>query len=128
MGTPQQGEVLWTPPPDARSRTEIGRFMDYVRDERGHDFATYEELWQWSVTDLEGFWGAIWDFFQVRAHTPPECVLRSVTMPGAEWFPGARLSYAEHIFRGKDPCIQTIAVCKVVADLELIHRLTPRPS
>jgi len=97
MGTPQQGDVLWTPPPDARSRTEIGRFMDYVRDERGHDFATYDELWQWSVTDLEGFWGAIWDFFQVRAHTPPECVLRSVTMPGAEWFPGATLNYAEHM-------------------------------
>jgi acetoacetyl-CoA synthetase len=97
MGTTRQGDVLWTPPPDARSTTKLGRYMDYLRDERGQDFAEYEDLRKWSVEDLEGFWGSIWDFFDIRAHTPPERVLGSRTMPGAEWFPGATLNYAEHM-------------------------------
>jgi acetoacetyl-CoA synthetase len=97
MGTTRQGDVLWTPPPDARSTTKLGRYMDYLRDERGQDFAEYEDLRKWSVEDLEGFWGSIWDFFDIRAHTPPERVLGARTMPGAEWFPGATLNYAEHM-------------------------------
>ena len=97
MPTPQQGEVLWTPPPDMRARTQIGRYMDWLRDERGRDFAEYEDLWRWSVDDLEGFWGSLWDFFEIRAHKPPERVLGSAEMPGAEWFPGAELNYAEHM-------------------------------
>jgi acetoacetyl-CoA synthetase len=97
MGTTRQGDVLWTPPPDARSTTKLGRYMDYLRDERGQDFAEYEDLRKWSVEDLEGFWGSIWDFFDIRVHTPPERVLGSRTMPGAEWFPGATLNYAEHM-------------------------------
>jgi acetoacetyl-CoA synthetase len=97
MGTTRQGDVLWTPPPDARSTTKLGRYMDYLRDEHDRDFAEYEDLRKWSVEDLEGFWGSIWDFFGIRAHTPPERVLGSRTMPGAEWFPGATLNYAEHM-------------------------------
>ena len=97
METPRQGDVLWTPPPDARTTTQLGRFMDFLRDERGRDFASYDALRQWSIEDLEGFWGAIWDFFDIRAHTPPEMVLGSRSMPGAEWFPGATLNYAEHM-------------------------------
>jgi acetoacetyl-CoA synthetase len=109
MGTPQQGDVLWTPPPDTRTTTQLGRYMDFLRDERGHDFAEYEELRQWSVEDLEGFWGSIWDFFRVRAHTPPERVLGSRSMPGAEWFPGATLNYAEHML-GLDEDLDRVAL------------------
>jgi acetoacetyl-CoA synthetase len=109
MATPRQGEVLWTPPPDARATTELGRYMDWLRDERGHDFAEYEDLWQWSVEDLEGFWGSIWDFFEIRAHTPPERVLGSREMPGAEWFPGATLNYAEHML-GTDEDTDRVAL------------------
>ena len=109
MATPRQGDVLWTPPPDARATTQIGRFMDFVRDERGLDFAEYEDLWRWSVEDLEGFWGAIWDFFQIRAHTPPSRVLGSAEMPGAEWFPGATLNYAEHML-GLDSDLDRVAL------------------
>ena len=68
-------EILWTPPPDVRETTQIGRFLDFLRDQRGHDLPGYDELFHWSVTDLEGFWGALWDFFGVRAHTPYERVL-----------------------------------------------------
>jgi acetoacetyl-CoA synthetase len=109
MGVPQQGDVLWTPPADARATTRLGRYMDFLRDERGHDFAEYEDLWRWSVEDIEGFWGSIWDFFEVRAHTPPERVLGSRTMPGAEWFPGATLNYAEHMV-GLDEDLDRVAL------------------
>ncbi len=91
------GEVLWTPPADVRETTELGRFLDFLRDERGHDFGGFEELWRWSVSDLEGFWAGIWDFYAVKAHSPYEQVLGSRQMPGAEWFPGATLNYAEHM-------------------------------
>jgi len=52
MATPRQGDVLWTPPPDARTTTQLGRFMDFLRDERGLDFASYDSLRQWSSEDL----------------------------------------------------------------------------
>jgi acetoacetyl-CoA synthetase len=91
------GDVLWSPPADWRETTEIGRFINWLRDRQGRELATYEELWHWSVTDLEGFWGALWDFFAIRAATPYERVLDRQTMPGAQWFVGARLNYAEHL-------------------------------
>ena len=71
--------------------------------ERGRVFSTYDSLWRWSVTDLEGFWQAIWDYSDIQASVPPERVLASRTMPGAEWFPGARLNYAEHVLRREAP-------------------------
>jgi acetoacetyl-CoA synthetase len=77
-------------------RAVMTRFMR----ERG--FADYDALWRWSVEDLEGFWGSIWDFFGV-AGGRYERVLAAREMPGAVWFPGARLNYAEHLFGGKDP-------------------------
>ncbi len=90
------GDILWTPPADWRETTEVGRFMNWLRDERGREFGAYDELRQWSVADLEGFWGGLWDFYGIRA-TPYERVLGKRTMPGAEWFTGARLNYAEHL-------------------------------
>ena len=91
------GDVLWTPPADLRETTEIGRLMTWLAAERGRDFKNYDELWRWSVDDLEGFWGAIWDFYGIRAHAPYTRVLGQADMPGARWFTGARLNYAEHL-------------------------------
>ncbi len=90
------GDILWTPPADWRETTEIGRLMNWLRDERGREFGTFDELREWSVGDLEGFWGGLWDFYGIRA-TPHERVLGKRTMPGAEWFTGARLNYAGHL-------------------------------
>jgi acetoacetyl-CoA synthetase len=106
---PVIGDVLWTPPADVRETTEIGRFLNWLRDERGRDLADYDALWRWSVSDLEGFWGAIWDFFAIRAHAPYERVLGAREMPGAQWFPGARLNYAEHLL-GTDEDADRVAV------------------
>ncbi len=88
--------VLWTPPRDVFETTEVGRFAQWC------GFDSFEALQRWSVEDLEGFWRAVWDFYGLRAHTPHERVLGRREMPGAEWFPGARLSYAEHML-GDDP-------------------------
>src|SRR5205814_7889986 len=56
-------------------------------------------LWEWSTTDLAGFWRAVWDHFDVRAYDPPSDTLPQARMPGARWFPGATLNYAEHVLR-----------------------------
>jgi acetoacetyl-CoA synthetase len=103
------GDVLWRPPPDVRETTELGRLLTWLAARRGRDLAGYDELWRWSVDDLEGFWGAIWDFYGIRAHAPYERVLAAREMPGARWFTGARLNYAEHLL-GADEDVDTIAV------------------
>jgi acetoacetyl-CoA synthetase len=88
------GDVLWEPPADLRSSTEIGRFMALAGK------ASYDELWRWSVSDLEGFWGSLSEFYGLRWRAAFECVLRDPTMPGARWFPGSELNYAEHMLGG----------------------------
>ena len=103
------GEVLWTPPADVRETTQLGRYLEWLRETRGIHHAGYDELWRWSVDDLEGFWGSLWDFFEVRAHTPYRQVLGSSEMPGAEWFTGSRLNYAEHMV-GRDEDTDQVAV------------------
>jgi acetoacetyl-CoA synthetase len=94
-------ELLWQPPTDVRETTEIGRFLTWLERERGLRFTEYGELHRWSVTDLDGFWSAVWEHFGVRSHTPHEAVLGRREMPGAEWFPGATLNYAEHAVGGE---------------------------
>jgi acetoacetyl-CoA synthetase len=95
----EQGTLLWEPPEDALETTEMGRFLRWVRTERGVDAEDYATLWRWSVDDLEGFWAAVWDFFSIQADTPYHAVLGRREMPGAGWFPGAHLNYAEHALR-----------------------------
>ncbi|MEY2435190.1 MAG: acetoacetyl-CoA synthetase [Acidimicrobiaceae bacterium] len=94
-------EVLWTPPPDVRDRSNIGRYLTWLEAERGLRFQGYADLWRWSVDDLEGFWSSIWDHFDVVSHTPYERVLADRKMPGATWFSGATLNYAEHALRSR---------------------------
>ena len=91
-------QPLWTPSPERLARATLTRYQRHV----GLADAPYEELWRWSVDDLERFWGSICEFFDVRFETPAARVLGARAMPGAEWFPGATLSFAEHVFRGKD--------------------------
>ncbi len=94
-----EGEKLWTPDPDSVAKSHVARFMRRLADERDLSFATYDELWHWSVTDLVGFWSAVWQFFEVESEQPYERVLGSRSMPGAVWFPGSRVNYAEHVLR-----------------------------
>ncbi len=97
-----RGKLLWEPPAELIERARLTEYMRWLESERQLRFAGYEELWQWSVDDLEGFWGSIWDFFEVQADGGFERVLDSRQMPGAKWFAGAELNYAEHVFADKD--------------------------
>jgi acetoacetyl-CoA synthetase len=91
-----RGEVVWTPPDDVRATTRIGRFLDWLADTRGLRFDEYPELWRWSVDDLDGFWRACTEWSGVRWHDEPARALGRRGMPGAEWFPGSTLNYAQH--------------------------------
>jgi acetoacetyl-CoA synthetase len=93
------GTVLWNPPADVRETTRIGHYLTWLRETRGLEFEGYPDLYDWSVGDLEGFWASLWDYFEVISHTDPIATLPDASMPGATWFPGATLNYAEHVLR-----------------------------
>ncbi len=91
--------MLWQPPDDARQTTQMGRYLDWLADARGVSLADYDAAWRWSVTELDAFWRSIWDFAAVEASGEPSAALADARMPGARWFPGVRLNWAEHALR-----------------------------
>jgi acetoacetyl-CoA synthetase len=111
-------EKLWEPPVGLVERARMTEFMRWLAAERGLDFDGYDDLWRWSVEDLEGFWSSIWDFFEVQADGGYDRVLGSRAMPGAAWFAGSRLNYAEHVFAGKDDAEVAILHASELRELE----------
>jgi acetoacetyl-CoA synthetase len=99
----REGDLLWTPDPGRVGRANVTAFTRWLTRERGRQFGDYHALWQWSVTDLDGFWQAVWDYCGIAASVPPAAVLGRRAMPGADWFPGARLNYAQHVLRNERP-------------------------
>jgi acetoacetyl-CoA synthetase len=96
-----QAEILWAPSAEMVERSPLTRYMRWLAETRDLHFEDYHALWRWSVTEIEEFWRTIWEHFEVISDSPPEDVLAKRVMPGANWFPGTELNYAEHIFRGK---------------------------
>jgi acetoacetyl-CoA synthetase len=96
-----EAEVLWAPSPEMVERSQLTRYIAWLAENRDLHFEDYAALWRWSVTEIEEFWRTIWDCFEVLSDIPPDEVLPERVMPGAKWFPGTQLNYAEHIFRGK---------------------------
>ena len=78
---------------------QISLYQDWLRANRGLSFATYRDLWNWSITDLDAYWQSVWDYFGMQSPTPHTAVLAKNVMPGAEWFPGAQANYAQQVFR-----------------------------
>ena len=97
-----EGQLLWEPSEDQTAGSNMARYMQWLEDNRGLRFEQYSDLWQWSVGDLEGFWSSMWDFFDVKGHKAYNKVLSGHQMPGARWFEGAELNYAEHALRRRD--------------------------
>jgi acetoacetyl-CoA synthetase len=95
-------EILWEPTAAAVEGSNLTAYTDWLRAERGVDVTTYPEVWQWSVDDLEAFWNSIFDYFEVEYDGERGPALASREMPGAEWFPGVRVNWAERAFAGKD--------------------------
>jgi len=106
-----RGDLLWQPSEEMVEQAAMTRFMRWL--DRG--FETYDDLWRWSVEDVEGFWAAIWEYFGVQGEY--EAVLGERGMPGAEWFLGARLNYAQHLLRERDD-----------AAVAIVHRSELRPT
>jgi len=111
-------EKLWEPPAALVERARMAEYMRWLARERDLDLDGYHELWRWSVEDLDGFWSSIWDFFDVQADGGYEQVLSSHAMPGAEWFAGTRLNYAEHVFAGKDDAETAILHASELRELD----------
>lgn len=97
---------------------QIRLYQDWLREHRGLVFDDYHALWRWSVTDLDGFWGSLWDHEDMRSPTPPQAVLAERRMPGAAWFPGAQVNYARRVLRHVDEA-QAAGVPAIVSENEL---------
>ena len=97
------GDLLWTPSAERVRQAGITAFARWLKDTRGLELGSYNDLWQWSITDIDAFWQAIWDYNDIDSTTRPTAVLGRREMPGAQWFPGATLNYAEHVLRNERP-------------------------
>jgi acetoacetyl-CoA synthetase len=94
--------LLWAPSEERVAGANLTAYARWLADAKGVHTAGYDELWRWSVDELDAFWASIWEYFDVQAATPYDRVLGDRSMPGAQWFTGARLNYAQHIFRGRE--------------------------
>ncbi|MFE5703454.1 acetoacetate--CoA ligase [Rhodococcus koreensis] len=101
------GQVLWEPSRDRIAAAQITKFENWLAETKRLSFEDYGQLWQWSVDEPREFWGALAEFADISWRVPPRMVLGDSHMPGAEWFPGAKLNYAEHALRrsGDEPAL-----------------------
>jgi len=97
--TIKEGTILWEPTEDFKNRANITKYLKWLELEKGLSFKDYASLWKWSVTEIENFWQSIWEFFDIKASKSYTRILSGRNMPGAVWFQGAELNYAEHVFR-----------------------------
>ena len=119
MSEAERGQLLWEPPAEARKQSRMGRFLDRVERERGLDLPSYHDAWQWSVSDLPAFWSEVVTEFDVEFDQPAAEVLPDERMPGARWFPGARLNYAAQALRRRDGAPAIIARSQTRGDVEV---------
>lgn len=94
-----EGDILWEPSDSIRQSSAMTRYMRWLGEHKALHFEAYDALWEWSVSHLDDFWESIWQFFEVTSSSSYSTVLGSREMPGAQWFPSARLNYAEQVFR-----------------------------
>lgn len=92
-----EGTILWSPSPETIEQANITRFIRWLAQTHDLKFADYDALWHWSVTEIDAFWRALWDYLGIVASTKGETALADATMPRSIWFPDARLNYAENI-------------------------------
>lgn len=97
-------DLLWEPSPEAVANSRLNAYQAWLKERHtGPEGPGYENLWRWSTDQPEEFWESLWNYFDVLYDGEYEQVLSSHEMPGAKWFEGTRLNYAEHVFRDRDP-------------------------
>ena len=104
------GKVLWTPTPERYNASTMAAFERFVAETRGLTFDDYNAMWAWSIDDLEWFWTAIWDFFDIRASVKPAQMITKRQMPDMEWAPGAMLNYAENVLKHAETRADDVAI------------------
>jgi len=112
--------LLWAPSADRVAASRMAHYLDWVNARRPGRLMTYNELWRWSVDDLDGFWQSIWDYFDIVASAPPRAALADARMPRARWFPGAELNWAENVLAqgsGDRPAIVSLREDAVATEL-----------
>lgn len=94
-----EGTILWEPSEAWVQGATMTQYMRWLHEHKQRRFDSYDVLWEWSVSNVEDFWESIWQFFELTSDSPYTSILQSHQMPGAQWFSGARLNYAEQVFR-----------------------------
>lgn len=94
-----EGALLWQPRPEYAQSSNVAAYIAWLNGDGRVRVDDYEQLRQWSVADVEAFWGSLWDYFGIVSSEPYERVLGSLAMPGTQWFAGSRVNYAEHLLR-----------------------------
>ncbi|HZN59847.1 MAG TPA: acetoacetate--CoA ligase [Planctomycetota bacterium] len=95
----QRGRVIWTPSEERQRSSRLHEFMELASRRQGRTFATYAELHDWSISDLDGFWRAVWDFCGVISEGEIDCAVRPAGPMQARWMEGARLNFVENLLR-----------------------------
>ena len=96
-------KLLWQPSTEQVEATNMYRFMELINERFGTSLNNYDNLYDWSISNIAAFWGQIWDFCQIKASVPYEQIIDDVDkMPGARWFEGALLNFAENLLRRRD--------------------------
>src|SRR5689334_21023926 len=96
-------KLLWRPSDERIQQSNITRFMNEVNSQRNLNLASYAELYKWSTENIPDFWATVWDFSEIKASRHSDQVVEDLTrFPGTNWFPGARLNFAENLLRYRD--------------------------
>ena len=96
-------KLLWEPTEERKKESNLLKFMEMVNEKHGANANNYEEIYNWSVSDIENFWAAVWDFTGIKtSRSYNKVVDNPEKMPGAKWFEGARLNYAENLLKYRD--------------------------
>ena len=113
----KEGDLLWAPSQEKMASSRMMAYMAWLRENKGLEQIDYPGLWEWSVSHIPEFWESIWQFFDVHASRPWTDILQG-GMPGARWFMGSELNYAEHVFRSASPERPALISCSESRDLE----------
>ena len=109
-------DILWQPSPERIDSAQVSRFMAKVSAEQALELGNYAALHRWSIEEPAAFWQSLWDFCEVRASAPPQEILVDADrMPGARWFEGARLNFAENLLRRDDDGTAVISLLETGA-------------
>jgi len=102
-------KLLWKPSEDRIKNSNMYRFMGLINEKYNQNFTEYDPLYQWSIENIPDFWAAMWEFADIKASKPYDQVIDDVAkMPGAKWFSGARLNFAENLLRYRDDQVALI--------------------